>query len=288
MRGSPWTRPREPGHASETLRTVLDVGLLDGEVHRRLHAVQAVEAAFDLRRTRCAAHAAQLEIGGRHAANYTPRGYIVQGAVAEDTGDMTLTRADERLAPAERKSRALRRLRRAPGAPPRGAAGVHPRAVAQHVLHVAPGRGEDLLRRPRLRTRLRHAGRHLSSRRGVRRQRPGHGVSPAHHGGRRRHRDPRTAGRRREAGRSRPGLGDRHQPVAGRALAGQPQQLARTLARLHLGGHRGPGGCGPRDRQLGRAPLHVADPDQGRTPAVVGRSEIRPDLGRPPPDTTSP
>jgi hypothetical protein len=45
------------------LRAVFDVCLLDGEVHRRVHTVQPVEAALDLGRAGCAAHAAQLEVG---------------------------------------------------------------------------------------------------------------------------------------------------------------------------------------------------------------------------------
>ena len=60
------------------LRAVFDVGPLHGEVHRRLHTVQVVEAALDLGRARSAAHARQLQIGRRHNGNYTPRGYIVK------------------------------------------------------------------------------------------------------------------------------------------------------------------------------------------------------------------
>ena len=71
----------------------------------------------------------------------------------------------------------------------------------------------------------------------------------------------------------------RAERLAGQPLAGQPQQLARALAGFDLRRDRGAGGRRPRDRALGRAPLHGSDSDQGRAAPVMGRSEVRPDLG---------
>ena len=61
------------------LPAVFDVRALHGEVHRRPHTVQIIEAALDLRGAGRAAHPGHLEIRRRHTANYTPRGYIVKG-----------------------------------------------------------------------------------------------------------------------------------------------------------------------------------------------------------------
>ena len=73
----------------------------------------------------------------------------------------------------------------------------------------------------------------------------------------------------------------RPERLAGQSLAGQPQQLARAVARFDLRRHRGARKQSVREiEQLGRAPLHGADPDQGRAAAVMGQPEIRPDLGR--------
>ena len=73
----------------------------------------------------------------------------------------------------------------------------------------------------------------------------------------------------------------RAERLAGQSLAGQPQQLARAVARFDLRWpSRSRSSRGPRDREVGRAPLHGADPDQGRAAAVVGQPEVRPDLGR--------
>ena len=92
--------------------------------------------------------------------------------------------------------------------------------------------------------------------------------------GRRRHRDPGARCLPGSAGRGRPRDGLRAQRLAGQSLARQPQQLARTLARFDLRGHRGAGTGRRRDREVGRPPVHGAGPDQGRAPAVVGRSDV--------------
>ena len=152
--------------------------------------------------------------------------------------------------------------------------------MAQQILpHSQSGR-PDLLRRSRLRTRVRDAPGHLSREWRIPRQRPGHGVKAADHGGRggylhpgaRRVPGARTRGAARDGGRL--------ERLAGQPLAGQPQQLARALARVDLCRHRRPGSDRSRDRALGRASVHGADPDQGRAASVVGRPQVRPDLGR--------
>ena len=177
--------------------------------------------------------------------------------------------------------RPVRRLRRPPGAPRRRTRPVHPGAVAQQVLRHAQGRRPDLLRRPRLRALLRDAPRHasrptasspcsdpdLAFKQLIMEAGVGHRILepaayPARH--------PRGAAR--DVGRT--------QRLAGQPLAGQPQQLARALARLDLPGHRGPGGQRREIETLGRAPVHGADPDQGRAAAVLGQPQVRPDLGR--------
>ncbi len=76
--------------------------------------------------------------------------------------------------------------------------------------------------------------------------------------------------------------------LAGQPLAGQPQQLARALARFHLRSRsRHPEDAAREIETLGRAPLHGADPDQGRAAAVMGRSRATTRSGQPPPSTTS-
>ncbi len=55
---------------------VFDVRALDGEVHRGLHALQVIEAAFDPGRAGRAAHAAQLKVGRRHSSMIPPRGIL--------------------------------------------------------------------------------------------------------------------------------------------------------------------------------------------------------------------
>ena len=59
-------------------RVVVDVGLLDHEVHGGPHPVEAVEATFDLRGAGGTGHPAQPQIRGRHNPDYTPRGYMYQ------------------------------------------------------------------------------------------------------------------------------------------------------------------------------------------------------------------
>ena len=118
---------------------------------------------------------------------------------------------------------------------------VHPGAVAQQVLSDPRCGRADLLRRPRLRARLRDAHRRISARRRVPRQRPGHGVPSADHGSRFRHRHSRT---RRVSGPHPRGAArdvGRLERLAGPPLAGQPQQLARAVARFDLRRHRGAG-----------------------------------------------
>ena len=150
---------------------------------------------------------------------------------------------------------------------------------SKYFLH-AQDRRPDLLRRPRLRARLRDARRHLPRRRRVPRQRPGSGVQAADHGGRRRHRDPRA---RRLSGplpRGEPRDVLRAERLAGQPLAGQPQQLARALARVDLRRDRGARGRRrARSRSWAGPPVHGPDPDQGRAAPVMGRPEVRPDLG---------
>ena len=151
-----------------------------------------------------------------------------------------------------------------------------------------PGRRPDLLRRARLRALVRDAGRHLPGRRRVRRQRPRSGLQAVDHGGRRRHRDPRTRRLSGPAGRGRPRDELRAQRLAGQSLARRPQQLARALARFDLRVDRGARARRRRDREVGRTPLHGADPDQGRAPTILGRSRCTTRSGPPPPNTTSP
>ena len=83
---------------------------------------------------------------------------------------------------------------------------------------------------------------HLPAERRIPRQRPGHGVQAADHGGRLGHRaswsPPRT---RRACPEAQHAMSARLERLAGQPLAGQPQQLARALARFDLRRHRGPG-----------------------------------------------
>ena len=68
--------------------------------------------------------------------------------------------------------------------------------------------------------------------------------------------------------------------LAGRSLAGQPQQLARAVARVHL--RRRSSSRRPAVREIervGRTSLHGADPDRRRAATLMGRSALRPHLG---------
>jgi hypothetical protein len=64
------------------------------------------------------------------------------------------------------------------------------------------------------------------------------------------------------------------QCLAGRSLAGQPQQLARAVARVDLRPDRAAGNSRPRNREVGGAPLYGADSDRGRATALVGRPAL--------------
>ena len=174
--------------------------------------------------------------------------------------------------------RPVRRFRCPSGTQERELGPVHPGAGAQQVLHFPQGRRPDLLRRARLRARLCHAADTFPPTAFP--QRSGPGVQAADHGGGRGHRDP--------GARRLPGALPRGEHAMSCAL--NDWQDNHWLD-SHNNWHerwRGsiclaieePGGRRPRDRALGRAPVHGADPDQGRAAPVMGRPEVRPDLGR--------
>ena len=102
----------------------------------------------------------------------------------------------------------------------------------------------------------------------------------ADHGGRRGHRDPRTRGvsRPRPRGQLRRCASALNHWQANHWLDSHNNWHERWRGSICVA-HRGAGGRGARDREVGRARVHVADPDQGRTAPVVGRPEVRPDLG---------
>ena len=144
----------------------------------------------------------------------------------------------------------------------------------------AQRRRADLLRRARLRARLRDARRHL----------PADGEFPGS--------DPDLAFRQliMEAGSDiaileparLPGPPARGEPrdvrarsTTGRTTTGSTARTTGTSAGAARSAPRieEPEAAAREIEQLGRPPVHGADPDQGRAAAVLGRPEVRPDLG---------